>query len=194
MLVLSKDAVTVVETLGSQQTLFFFFPLQGSFFRQWSQLQQGQGEEQTYLCRIISEMSSLLWSSQLSRNKLVFKRNSSIQFVSPSATFHSRCLVSCACGQPRSCLCLRTNGNWSSSTKSWAWKEKVSTLIVLVPSKAVYWSAVCTLVCVKGVCSYTVPWGKEFLVCFSRLHHIPQDCRATVCSGRWQIHTREYAP
>lgn len=129
---------------------------------------------------IRSVISSLLWSSQLSRKKWVFERHSGVSVFSPSAVFRSRGLVSRACGQPGSCLCLRTHGDWSSATKSWAWKEEVGTWTVSVLFKAVCWSAVCVPVC---VCSYTVPWGKELLVCFSRLHHIPKDCHAEVCSA-----------
>lgn len=111
----------------------------------------------------ISVTSSLLWSSQLNRKKLVFKRHSSVSFFSPSAAFRSRGLVSHACGQPGSCLCLclRADGNWSSATKSRAWKEKVGTLIVSVLLKTVCCSEVCVPVYVFAVMQY--PEGRTFL-------------------------------
>lgn len=109
----------------------------------------------------ISVISSLLWSSQLNRKKLVFKRHSSVLFFSPSAVLCPRGLVSHACGQPGSCLCLRTDGNWSSATESRAWKEKVGTLIVSVLLKTACCSELCVPVYVFAVMQY--PEGRTFL-------------------------------
>lgn len=141
--------------MGVKTLLFFLFRV----------LSSGNGSNKDKvrnrnIC-FISVISSLLWSSQLNRKKLVFKRHSSVLFFSPSAVFRSRGLVSHACGQPGSCLCLRADGNWSSATKSRAWKEKVGTLIVSVLLKTVCCSEVCVPVYVFAVMQY--PEGRTFL-------------------------------